>query len=568
MPDLVIGGRRSGMPRPTWRAGVIAVAMLGVAVVVAYIVFARTVAYDIPAGAVSGQISSVQSAPGAAPALTYGNASLTWLGGIPVLRVGGDAHTVGAAHGRLLAPWIAPVIRAAAPTIESTVTDDGLLAHRTHEMRVAWRWRFVDDGLVDADRKMVAGMTRGAAASGVPVSFDDVLRGQAILDVGVPSPRTDEAEQKSLAQSLTIIAHQAQAPARLWIARQFALAGMDDGGESAIPVVTIAKPEGKVAWAGVGWPGSLGVVTGVNAHGIAVLVNPSRTADVRATKAARPVALLARTVLESAATLDDAVKMIDGTPTLGAAIFVVVDGNTGAWAQIERTPSKAITERAPKSPVLGDVFTTHALASDPENDRARRMLATQTRIDRAAKLVKNPLPDVGAVAAVLRDRRALDETPRPPGHRGAIDDGRTAHSIILDPATLELWVADPTASGRMRAFDLRHELRGDGDRSTPAADIPAEENVDLDRTTTLRAALADLRIARAALAHDDIARADEAVARARARVPTLPEALELEWTIANMRGENSRARTSAQSWIDNGPDDSKAEERARALIAR
>ena len=87
MPDLVIGGRRSGMPRPTWRAGVIAVAMLGVAVIVAYFIYKRTVAYDIPGGEAKGAITSVQSAPGAQPALTYGNASLAWVGGLPVLRV-------------------------------------------------------------------------------------------------------------------------------------------------------------------------------------------------------------------------------------------------------------------------------------------------------------------------------------------------------------------------------------------------------------------------------------------------------------------------------------------------
>lgn len=568
MPDLVIGGRRSGMPRPTWRAGVIAVAMLGVAVVVAYIVFRRTVAYDVPTGSTSGVITSVQSAPGAAPSLTYGNASLTWNGGIPILRVAGDAHTVGAAHGRLLAPWIGAVVAAQTPSIEGTVTDEGMFAGRTHHMRRDWRWRFVDDGMIDSDRKLVAGMTRGAAAGGVQLAFEDLLRDQAVLDVGVPSPRTDEAEQKSLAQSLTIVAKQAQAPARIWIARTFALAGLDDGGESALPVVTIARPEGRIAWAGVGWPGSLGVVTGVNSYGIAVMVDPSRTADVRPTRTARPIALLARTVLEQAMTLDQAVKLFESTPTLGAAVIIVADGTTGSWVQIERTPNKAITERNPKVPVIGDVFTTHALAADPENDRARRMLPTQARIDRAAKLVKNPLPDVASLAAILRDRRGSDDAPRPSGHRGVIDDGRTVHAIILDPASLELWVADPHAGGRMRAFDLRHELRGDGDRPAPPADILAETDVEPDRVMNLHAARADLRRARAALAAGDLVRADEICARARTREPTLPETLELEAMIAQARGDTTRARAAFQAFLDNGADDAKAEERARAMIAR
>ncbi len=568
MPDLVIGGRRSGMPRPTWRAGVIAVAMLGVAVIVAYFIYKRTVAYDIPGGAVKGAITSVQSAPGAPPALTFGDASLTWVGGLPVLRVVGDAHTVGAAHGRLLAPWLAPVVRAHGPSIESTVTDEGLFGGMTHNMRLAWRWRFVDDGLVDSDRRMLAGMTRGAAASGVHLAFEDLVRDQAVLDVGVPSPRTDEAEQKSLAQSLTVIAHQASAPARIWIGRTFALAGLDDGGEAAIPVLTIARPEGRIAWAGLGWPGTVGVVTGVNAHGIAAMVDPARTADVRPTRTARPVALLVRTVLEQATTLDEAIKLVEGTPTLGTAVIVLVDGNSGRWVQVERTPNKAITERNPKQSAVGDVLTTHALSGDPENDRASRILSTKGRVERAAKLVRAPLADVNAMAAVLRDRKALDESPRPPGHRGVIDDGRAVHTVILDPASLELWVADPSAAGRMRAFDLRHELRGEGDRPTPAADIAAEADVELDRVANLRAARADLRDARALLEAGDLERADEACARARARVPTLPETLELEATIAQARGDTARARAVFQAWLDASPDDPKAEERARSVLAR
>lgn len=568
MPDLVIGGgRRAGVPRP-WRAGVIAVAMLGVAIVVAWFIYRRSVTYDMPGGEVSGPITSVQAAPGAAPALVYGSSSLSWLGGIPVLRVTGDAHAAGAAHGRLLAPWLGAVIHAADPSIQHTVSDDGMLGGPTHAMRLAWRWRFIDDGLTEQDRRWVAGMTRGAEASGVTAPFEDLVRDQAVLDVGAPSPRSDEAEQKSLAQSLTVIAHQAQAPARVWIGRTFALPGLDDGGEAAIPVVTIAHPEGKIAWAGVGWPGSAGVVTGINAQGIAVIVDPARTGDVRPTRSARPVALLARTVLEQAQTLDEAIKLIEGTPTLGAAVIALVDGASGTWVVVERTPTKAVVERAPKVPVLGDVLTTNALASDPENDRARRMLLTQGRVDRAAKLVRAPLADIAAMAAVLRDQRGLDESPRPAGHRGVIDDARAAHVVILDPTSLELWVADPRANGRMRAFDLRHELRGEGDRAAPPADIAADPTVDPDRQATLAAARADLRDARGALARGDLVRANEAVARARTRAPALPEALQLEATIAQASGDLIRARTAYEAWLDGGPDDPKGEERARALLAR
>ncbi len=540
--------------------------MLGVALIVAWFIYRRSVTYDMPAGELAGTISvTARTTP---PTLTYGASSLAWNGGIPIVHLVGDAHAIGAAHGRLLAPWLVATVKAAAPSISATISDDGWLGGATHNMRLAWRWRFVDDGLIEADRRMAAGLTRGAAASGVDVSYDDVLRDQAVIDVGAPSERTGEADHHTLAQSLTIVAQQQQAPARVWLGRAFALPGLDDGGDAETPVVEIVHPQGLQAFASVGWPGQLGVVTGINAAGIAVIVDPVRTVDVRPTRTARPVTQLARAVLEQAKTLDEAIKMIQGTPTLGSALIVLVDGTSGSWVIIERTPGKAIVERKPKTRVFGDLLTTNALASDPENDRASRTLPTATRIDRATRLVKAPLPDVAAVAAVLRDQRATDESPRPPGHRGVIDDGRAIQQVILDPASLELWVADPTSNGRMRAFDLRHELRGEGDRAAPPSDLPPDPAQDPDRLTNLAAARAALREARAFMVAKHHDQAAEAVARALVRVPKLPEALELDALVAVGRGDTTHAIAAFQAWLDGGADDPHGEERARATLAR
>ena len=124
MPDLVIGGRRSAFPRP-WRAGGIAIGLFAVALLVAWFIYRRSVAYDEPAGHVHGAIAESQTAPGAPVVLTYNGATLEWAGGIAVLRAGGDSNAIGAAHGRLLAPLLPAVVRAMQPSIEGTVSDEG-----------------------------------------------------------------------------------------------------------------------------------------------------------------------------------------------------------------------------------------------------------------------------------------------------------------------------------------------------------------------------------------------------------------------------------------------------------
>jgi isopenicillin-N N-acyltransferase-like protein len=565
MPDLVIGARKTNFPRP-WRAGLIAIAMVGVALVVAWFIYRRSVAYEFPGGVTQGEVTELP-ATGTHSMLAYNGSTLEWVGGLAVLRASGDAHAIGAAHGRLLGPLL-PAMRAAVlPSIEATITDDGWLGHSTHNMRLAWRWRFVDDGLAESDLRMVAGLTRGAAASGTDMPFDDLLRMQATLDIGLPA--TSSGELVGLTHCLTVIAPQAQTPARVWIGRTVSLTGLADGGEAAVPVIELAHPDGRIAWASVGWPGLLGAVTGINAQGIAVFVDPARTGDIRPTRTAgaRPITLLARAILEQAKTLDEAVKLVEQTPTLGSAVIVLVDGASGKWLIVERTPEKAIVERNPKSQVFGDTLTTNTLSSDPENDRAKRMLAPG-RVERAQRLTRSPLADVAALAAVLRDQRGVDDSPRPPGHRGVIDDGRQVQQVILDPASMQLWVADPQDGGRMRAFDLRHELRGEGDRAAPPADVPADPAADPDRNAALVAARAELRGARVALARGDRQAAAEACARARARAPALPEAIELAAVIAQARGDVAGARKLYQAWIEAGADDPQGEERAHSILAR
>ncbi|MEO8551944.1 MAG: hypothetical protein ABI678_18335, partial [Kofleriaceae bacterium] len=74
--------------------------------------------------------------------------------------------------------------------------------------------------------------------------------------------------------------------------------------------------------------------------------------------------------------------------------------------------------------------------------------------------------------------------------------------------------------------------------------------------------------ARTALAHGDREAAAEACTRARARAPSLPEALELAAKIAQQRGDDPHAHQWFQRWLEGGADDPQGEERARSLLAR
>ncbi len=565
MADLVIGSRRQHSPGRALRAAGLLVALVVAAFIVAFFIYRRSVAYDVPGGEPPRRpVVLDQPTPGAPTRLTWGDASLSPQGELSVLRASGEPFAIGAAHGRLLAAQLPAVARGFSPTLDA-VAGGGW----THGMRVDWRLRFVDDGVPDVHRRALAGVMRGAAQSGVGVGYVGLLRNSAAVDIGVPVSWTAEASSRRLARALTFVAPQAgAATGRLWVGRSFALPGIGDGGDAASrAVVSLVRPTGRIAWAGVGWAGLTGVVTGINAEGIVVTVHPVATRDVRVTRTARPMALLARDVLETAKTLDEAIEMIESTPTLGAAAFVIVDGQRGRWAVVERSPTRVGVRRDPGEPAVGDVLTSAAFSDDPENDRGRRILASPRRLARVQRLLRNPPADPVGVAAVLRDRRSPEDEGLPLGHRAAVDDAAAVHVVIFDPASMAMWVADGAGAGaRMRAFDLRHELRGEGDRPIPPADIPAEATLDPQTVLATRQARAELRAARG-LAGSDRGRARERVARALALAPTLPEALVVAGTLAKAAGDRPAMQAAWARWLELGADDPGAEAAIRAALA-
>jgi hypothetical protein len=262
MSELVVGTKRATTVKP-WRSGLIALAIVIIALVVAWFIVRRAVTYDMPDVAVVGGLHNVQR-DGDASEVRFGDSSLSFRGGIKVLRAVGEPHQIGAAHGRLLGDDIAQFNAATAPSIRALPNAGGWFDNVFTNLAQDWRLRFLDDGLSDSDRRMLAGMIRGAQASGGKADYRSLVHASAAIDIGEPSPRTAESDVHIVARTLSMITPLATDPTRLWLATIASLPGLDDGGESLTPLVSINKPAGKQIYACVGWPGLAGAVIGVN----------------------------------------------------------------------------------------------------------------------------------------------------------------------------------------------------------------------------------------------------------------------------------------------------------------
>lgn len=133
-------------------------------------------------------------------------------------------------------------------------------------------------------------------------------------------------------------------------------------------VVFIYRPRGRYQFAAIGWPGMIGVLSGMNEHGLTVAnMEVDRLPRL---PVAMPYTLLYRTLLEQCRTVDEAIQLLEKTPRQTANNLMVMDAG-GARAVIEITPEAISVRRGNDSAAL--ISTNHQRGIDVDTpNRCRR----------------------------------------------------------------------------------------------------------------------------------------------------------------------------------------------------
>jgi len=218
--------------------------------------------------------------------------------------------------------------------------------------------------------------------------------------------------------------------------------------------VFLVSEDGKIPFASVAWPGLVGVVSGMNREGLAVVVHGARAGPTRTS--GEIVVQELRRVLSEARTTDEAVATLAKTDPLVSHLVIVNDAE-GHAAVIERVPgappfARPLPDRAAVTNHLEGPF-----AGDPKNGRVREVSSTLPRRERGDELVRELDHPATAEDAVrlLRDRKGTGGTALGLGDRRAIDALISTHAVVMETATRRLWVSEaPHSLGRFVAFDL------------------------------------------------------------------------------------------------------------------
>ncbi|MET0795107.1 MAG: C45 family peptidase [Polyangiaceae bacterium] len=242
--------------------------------------------------------------------------------------------------------------------------------------------------------------------------------------------------------------------------------------------VFLVREVGQIPFASVAWPGLVGVVSGMNAEGLALVVHGARGGAPQAE--GEPVVHALRRVLSTAHDSDEAVRALAEQPAMVSHIVILNDAS-GRAVVVERVPGRPNFVRfLPAKAATTNHFEGPG-AQDPKNLAVRAQTSTLPRRSRGDELLAR-LPAqlstsdaVSDAVTLLRDRKGPGDAHLALGDRDAINALIATHGVVMDTKRRILWVSEsPHLLGRFVAFDLGRMLAADYDPEQPP-ELPATE---------------------------------------------------------------------------------------------
>lgn len=373
-------------------------------------------------------------------------------GKILEVRLAGSPEQIGHQHARLLYPEMVSDEGALYGQFEKYVPLSPVRALIMDTARL--RFRDIDRGMTDERRREVAAQALGFS----PDPYDDILPTyhrfvflQSLYDISLSFEHSPLLGCSSFA-----LGDGAFADGHVVLARNFDFeAGpVFDLGKT----VFLVREDGRIPYASVAWPGLVGVVSGMNAEGVAVVVHGGRAREPRTV--GEPVVQSLRDVLGRAKTTTEALALLESKPPMVSHLVFVVD-ETGDLAVAERAPGEPMFVRRGRGKLALTNHFEGPLATDQANRRIEAVTSTWPRRRRLDELLANLSPgaSVERVVSILRDKKAVGGGDLPLGARTTLDALIATHSVVMDVTAKSLWVSEgPHLVGRYVRFDLARLL--------------------------------------------------------------------------------------------------------------
>ena len=220
--------------------------------------------------------------------------------------------------------------------------------------------------------------------------------------------------------------------------------------------VAFYTPDQGYKFASVGWPGMIGVLSGMNETGLTVTINAAKSAVP--TGSATPISILTREILQYASTIDEAFAIAKKRKTFVSESILIGSAKDGKAAIIEKSPEKTVLFKGKESNRL--ISTNHyqseEFSKDERNMENIRTSDSPYRFARLEELINENMPiDASKAASILRNHKGLQDADLGLANEMAINQFIAHHSVIFQPEKRLMWVStSPWQCGKYVAYDL------------------------------------------------------------------------------------------------------------------
>lgn len=220
--------------------------------------------------------------------------------------------------------------------------------------------------------------------------------------------------------------------------------------------VAFYTPDQGYKFASVGWPGMIGVLSGMNETGLTVTINAAKSAVP--TGSATPISILTREILQYASTINEAFAIAKKRKTFVSESILIGSAKDGKAAIIEKSPEKTVLFKGKEAErlICTNHYQSEEFSKDERNMENIRTSDSAYRFARLEELINENMPiDASKAASILRNHKGLQDADLGLANEMAINQFIAHHSVIFQPEKRLMWVStSPWQCGKYVAYDL------------------------------------------------------------------------------------------------------------------
>jgi isopenicillin-N N-acyltransferase-like protein len=232
-------------------------------------------------------------------------------------------------------------------------------------------------------------------------------------------------------------------------------------GFSKEKIILFMQPDSGYAFASITWAGFMGIVSGMNEHGLTVTLNAAKSSVP--TGAKTPISLLAREILQYARTIDEAYVIAKSRETFVSESLLIASADDKAAAIIEKSPDKIDIYRPENARLTcTNHYQSEVFSKDSINLKNIENSDSKYRFNRLNQLLEANFPvNTNKSVEILRNQKGLDDANLGMGNPKAINQLLAHHGVVFQPEKRLLWIStNPFQLGEFLCYDLNEVFHG------------------------------------------------------------------------------------------------------------